>query len=72
MLASLVGRDLTLEEEGESKALLTRLYIKLTNAINEAYLETLKDSIAKLNIWRGLLSVSISGGDLQPFLQLSR
>ena len=32
----------------------------------------IEDSLAKLNVWRGLLSVAVSGGDLQPFLLQSR
>ncbi len=35
-------------KQGEAKALLTRLYIRLSNAINQAYLETLKEAIATL------------------------
>jgi len=48
MLAQLANRELSAEERAESKVLLARLYIKLTNAINEAYLDTLKDGIEKL------------------------
>ena len=48
MLGSLSARELTPEEEASAKVLQARLSIKLTNAINRAYLETLDESIAKL------------------------
>ena len=48
MLRSLAAREPTAEERGAAKALLARLYVKLSNAINQAYLETLKDAIVSL------------------------
>ncbi len=48
MLGKLAERELTPDEEAEAKVLQTRLSIKLTNAINKAYLETLDESIEKL------------------------
>lgn len=48
MLGELARRELSPQEEAEAKILQTRLSIKLTNAINQAYLETLDESIARL------------------------
>jgi len=48
MLEELAGRELSEDERAESQLLLARLYVKLTNAINEAYLDTLKDGIEQL------------------------
>ena len=47
-LAELSRRPLSSDEQADAKILLTRLYIKLSNAVNEAYLATLKDAIAQL------------------------
>ncbi len=48
MLGELANRDLTPKEEVEAKVLQARLSIKLTNAIDEAYIETLDQSIEQL------------------------
>ncbi len=48
LLASLLKSDLTPKEEAEMKILQMRLSIKLTNAINKAYIETLDVSIEGL------------------------
>ena len=48
MLAKLASRELTKEEVAEANMLEARLSIKLTNAINQAYLDTLDESIAQL------------------------
>lgn len=48
MLGELAKRELAPQEEAEAKILQTRLSIKLTNAINQAYIETLDESIARL------------------------
>ena len=48
MLAKLASRELTKEEVAEANMLEARLSIKLTNAINQTYLDTLDESIAQL------------------------
>jgi len=48
MLGVIAVHELSPREKGEAKALLTRLYIRLSNAISEAYLETLKEAIVRL------------------------
>ena len=48
MLGKLATRELLPEEEAEAKVLQARLSIKLTNAINQAYIDTLDESIAEL------------------------
>jgi|GEM_PF-1408032 hypothetical protein len=48
MLETLATRELSEAEQAESKLLLARLYVKLTNAVNQAYLDTLKDAIDQL------------------------
>ena len=48
MLGELVRRELSPQEEAEAKILQARLSIKLTNAINQAYIDTLDESIARL------------------------
>ena len=48
MLAKLASRELTKEDVAEANMLEARLSIKLTNAINQAYLDTLDESIAQL------------------------
>jgi outer membrane protein TolC len=30
------------------------------------------DALAKLGVWRGLLGLAVAGGDVQPFLAISR
>ena len=40
----------TPEEEAEAKLFITHLYIKLTNAINKAYIGALDDSLEKLKL----------------------
>lgn len=50
MIHELVNRELTKEEEAAAKVLQARLYIKLTNAINQAYLDTLTESIEQLKM----------------------
>lgn len=40
----------TAEERAESKLFLADLYIKLTNAMNQAYLDVLNDSIQQLKL----------------------
>ncbi len=54
MLGLLAKRKLLPEEEAEAKVLQTRLSIKLTNAINQAYINTLDESIAKLKELGGM------------------
>ncbi len=48
MLGELANRELTQKEEAEAKVLQARLSIKLTNAIDEAYIEMLDQSIEQL------------------------
>jgi len=48
MLGALASRDLTPKEKAEARILQTRLHIKLTNAINQAYIDTLDASIEQL------------------------
>lgn len=48
MLGELAARELTEEEEGGAKALLTRLYVRISAEANEAYRKTLEDSIKQL------------------------
>ena len=48
MLAKLASRELTKEEVAEANMLEARLSIKLTNAINQAYVDALDESIAQL------------------------
>jgi outer membrane PBP1 activator LpoA protein len=48
MLGELARRDLTPKEKDEAKILQERLHIKLINAINGAYIDTLDASIAQL------------------------
>lgn len=48
MLDTLARRPLSAQEEADAKILRTRLSIKLTNAINRAYLDTLNESIERL------------------------
>lgn len=48
MLGELASRELTPKEEAEAKVLQARLEIKLENAINAAYIDTLDTSIAQL------------------------
>ena len=48
MLSKLASRELTKEDVAEANMLEARLSIKLTNAINQAYLDTLDESIAQL------------------------
>lgn len=52
-LAELSRRPLSSDEQADTKILLTRLYIKLSNAVNEAYLATLTDAIAQLKDLNG-------------------
>lgn len=47
-LAALLGKKPTAEEKGEAKALLARLATKLENALSDAYIATLDESIEKL------------------------
>ncbi|MDO8619842.1 MAG: hypothetical protein Q7R64_00640 [bacterium] len=53
MLGSLASRKLSPEEEASAKVLQVRLSIKLQNAINRAYIDSLDDSIARLKELRG-------------------
>lgn len=48
MLGALANLDLTPKEKTEAKVLQARLAIKLTNAINQAYIDTLDTSIEQL------------------------
>ena len=48
MMQALANSDLTPKEEAEAKVLQTRLSIKLLNAINGAYIDTLDSSIEQL------------------------
>ena len=48
MLGALASRELTKEEKAAARVLQERLAIKLTNAINQAYLDTLDESIEQL------------------------
>lgn len=54
MLGELANRTLTPEEEASTKVLQARLSIKLTNAINRAYIDTLDESIARLKELRNM------------------
>lgn len=48
MLGALANRELTDKEAAEAKVLQARLSIKLKNAIDETYIETLDQSIEQL------------------------
>lgn len=48
MLETLAARELTEEERSEAKVLMARLYVKLTNAVNQDYLDTVKEAIDQL------------------------
>lgn len=48
MLEKLVNQELTPKEEAEAKVLQARLEIKLENAINAAYIDSLDESIGRL------------------------
>ena len=52
LLKMLASRELTKEEKNEAKMLQARLSLKLTNAINQAYLDTLDESIEQLKALR--------------------
>lgn len=54
MLGSLASRKLSPEEEASAKVLQMRLSIKLQNAINRAYIDSLDDSINKLKELRNM------------------
>ncbi len=50
LLSTLASLPETVEERAEAKLFVTDLYIRLTNAANQAYLDMLNDSIRKLKI----------------------
>lgn len=51
-LAGLASLPVSKEERGDADVVLTRLYLKLTNALNQNYLETLEDATATLKALR--------------------
>ncbi|OHA21537.1 MAG: hypothetical protein A2849_03890 [Candidatus Taylorbacteria bacterium RIFCSPHIGHO2_01_FULL_51_15] len=50
LLSTLGSLPETAEERAEAKLFMTDLYVRLTNAANQAYLDILHDSIAKLKV----------------------
>lgn len=48
LLDKVANRELSKEEQAEAKVLMARLYVRLNNAVNQAYLDTVKESIEQL------------------------